>query len=124
MDVTGEGEAIVPNHRFKAAGFYVYDISQLMEGNVETYRLYSALAGASKLIDNSRFSDRFSFLADFNHILVIPFPHMNLLNFVGMGQKQEYLMWRQKDAFFTALDKRGTLLTWSLVSGQLLYTDE
>ena len=56
-----------------------------MEGKVETYKLFSAIVGCNKLIDNSRFSDRFSFLADFNHILVIPFPHMNLLNFIGMG---------------------------------------
>ena len=27
MDVTGDAEAIVPNHKFKAAGFYVYDVS-------------------------------------------------------------------------------------------------
>ena len=120
---TSEEPAVVPNHRFKSPGLYVYDASQLMEGKIESYKLSSAVVGASTLLDNSRFSDRFSFLSNFNEILVIPFPHMNLLNFVGMGQKQEYLIWRQTDGFFTALDKRGNILTWSVVTGRLLYTD-
>jgi len=40
-----------------------------------------------------------------------------------MGQKHEYLMWREKNGFFTALDKKGKLLTWSLISGKLLYNE-
>ena len=42
---------------------------------------------------------------------------------VGMGAKNEYLVWRQKNGFFTALDKQGELLTWSLLSGKLLYAE-
>jgi hypothetical protein len=85
VDVTGEAPPLVPNHKYRAAGFYVYDMSQMMEGKLESYRLYPSIVGVNTLLDNSRFSDRFSFLSDFNHILVIPFPHMNLLNFIGMG---------------------------------------
>ena len=40
-----------------------------------------------------------------------------------MGQKHEYLIWRQKNGFFTALDKQGELFTWSLLSGKLMYQE-
>ena len=41
-----------------------------------------------------------------------------------MGHKSEYLIWREKNGFFTALDGQGDLLTWSLVTGKLLYREE
>jgi len=31
-------------------------------------------------------------------------------------------VWREKNGFFTALDKVGDLVTWSLLTGKLLYT--
>ena len=74
-------------------------------------------------LENSLFYDRLSFVKDYNNIVFVPFPHLNLLNMVGMGAKNEYLVWRQKNGFFTALDKQGELLTWSLVSGKLLYAE-
>ena len=41
-----------------------------------------------------------------------------------MGQKSNYLIWREKNGFFTALDKFSNLLTWSLVTGKLLYQEK
>ena len=40
-----------------------------------------------------------------------------------MGHKEEYLIWREKNGFFTALDRRGNLITWSILSGKLLYSE-
>ena len=54
---------------------------------------------------------------------MIPFPHLNLINCVGMGQKNEYMIWREKNGFFTALDRKSNLFTWSLTSGKLLYSE-
>ena len=54
---------------------------------------------------------------------MIPHPHLNTVNLIGIGQKHEYPMWRQKNGFFTALDRRGELLTWSMLSGKLLYVE-
>ena len=109
---------------YTASGFYVYDLTQLFGGKIEKYKLASAIGGVSNLIDNSLFTDRFSFIQNFDSIAVIPFPHLNLINCVGMGQKNEYLVWREKNGFFTALDKKSNLLTWSLASGKLLYSEE
>ena len=41
-----------------------------------------------------------------------------------MGHTTEYLVWREKNGFFTALDKRGSLQTWSLLTGKKLYSEE
>ena len=49
-------------------------------------------------------------------------PHLNSVNFIGMGIKQDQLIWREKRGFFTSLNRNGYLSTWSTLSGKLLYT--
>ena len=56
--------------------------------------------------------------------MVIPVPHLNLIECIGMGQKSDYLVWREKNGFFTALDRYGNLRTWSLVSGKMIYQEK
>jgi len=90
---------------------------------VERYKVASAIGGVCNHIDNSRFSDRLSYIQDYNNIGVMPFPHLNLINGIGMDQKSHYLIWRLQNGFFTALDKIGLLHTWSVLSGKLLYTE-
>lgn len=41
-----------------------------------------------------------------------------------MGNKHEYAIWREKNGFFTALDKDGNLTTWSLITGKILYSEK
>ena len=41
-----------------------------------------------------------------------------------MGQKDDYLIWREKNGFFSALDRNSNLKTWSLITGKLLYSEE
>ncbi len=81
------------------------------------------MGGVCSSLDNSKFSDRFSYVQNYDFISIVPFAHLNLINCIGMGNKHEYLMWREKNGFFTALDKKGKLLTWSLISGKLLYNE-
>ena len=40
-----------------------------------------------------------------------------------MSQMQDYLIWREKNGFFTALNKQGKLTTWSTLTGKLLYKE-
>ena len=47
---------------FSAPGLYVYDIKKLFQGKVEKYKLAKAIGGICNTIDNSRFSERFSFI--------------------------------------------------------------
>ena len=74
------------------------------------------------MIEYNKFNKRIAFMETYNKIVVIPLPHLNLINFIGMDNKQDYLIWRERRGFFTALNKEGELLTWSCLSGKLLYT--
>ena len=109
-------------HRARS-GLYVYDTSMLLNGRIEKYRVAEAIGGVCPHLEDSTFDDRLSFLQDYHTIVVLPFPHLNLINMVGMGQRHEYLIWRDKNGFFTALDKQGELQTWSLLTGKLLYVE-
>ena len=95
----------------------------LFKGVVDKYKLAKAIGGVCCHLENSLFSDRLSFVSNYNTITVLPYPHQNIINVVGMSQKHEYLIWRQKNGFFTALDNQGELSTWSLLSGKLLYQE-
>ena len=119
-------DCIVPQPDWKSSpsGLYVMDLQRLFEGKVERYKLATTIGGYANALDDSKFSDRFSFISSFDSISVIPFPHMNVLNCVGMGLKHEYLIWRQNDGFFTALDGKSNLHTWSTISGKMLYSQK
>ena len=47
------------------------------------------------MLDVSRFSQHLSYIQNFDQLSVIPVPHLNLQSFIGMGAKQDYLIWRQ-----------------------------
>ena len=94
-----------------------------MNGKVDRYKLAATVGGQANIIDDSKFGDRFTFIQSFDNIVMIPFPHLNILNCIGMGHSTEYLIWREKNGFFTALDKRGNLQTWSLLTGKRLYRE-
>ena len=81
------------------------------------------MGGQCNLIDNSKFGDRVSLIQSYDNIIMIPLPHLNLLNCIGMGHKTEYMIWRQKNGFFTALDRHSNLLTWSMITGKMLYRE-
>lgn len=123
VDDADDGREIPQTQKYNTAGFYVYDISQLCAGKVERYKLASAIGGQSNFVASSSFSNRFSFISNFNHLTVIPIPHLNLVGCVGMSSKTDYLIWREINGFFTALDKSSNLYTWSTTSGKLLYNE-
>ena len=47
--------------------------------------------------------------------------HRNTVNFLGMQPKENYLIWREKNGFFTAMEKSGQLHTWAMASGKHLF---
>jgi len=52
---------------------------------------------------------------------LLPVIHKNTINFVGIEEKSKYLIWREKNGFFTALDVAGDLHTWSMLTGEHLF---
>ena len=60
-------------------------------------------------------------MEDYSTIIMIPLPHQNIINFTGMGNKHDYLIWWERKGFFTALSRKGELNIWSILTGKLLY---
>jgi hypothetical protein len=59
-------------------------------------------------------------LKDFNDIEMVPVPHRNTINFLGMQAKQNYLIWREVNGDFTALDAKTTeVKAWSIATGKI-----
>jgi hypothetical protein len=45
-------------------------------------------------------------MKDFDSIEMVPVPHRNTLNFLGMRPKNSYLIWRETNGIFTAMANR------------------
>jgi hypothetical protein len=96
--------------RKEAAGLYAYDLKMLAsQGDLITYRLKAAIVGVNRHIDFCDNSQRISFLKDFDTIDMVPVPHRNTINFLGMKSKRNYIIWRESDGLLTALLENGQL---------------
>ena len=87
---------------------------------MEVHFLRSALVGANDFIDFDLVTQTIAFIRNYSQIALMPLPHRNTIKFFGMGVKSDYLIWRQQDGCFTALDQSLRITTWSTVSGKIL----
>lgn len=53
-----------------------------------------------------------------------PFSHRNCMEFLGMDAKENYVIWREKNGFFSAVNLEGEIHTWGMASGKHLYEVE
>lgn len=107
--VKGEKPNALFNGQIKdVPGLYAYDLNRLANSQIlTTYKLKDAIVGVNKHIDFCHSSYRISFLKNFDNIEMVPVPHRNTINFLGMQPKQNYLIWRETGGIFTALDTKG-----------------
>jgi hypothetical protein len=85
-----------------------------------TYKLKTAVVGVNRHIDFCNSSFRIAFLKDFDTIEMVPVPHRNTINFLGMQSKNNYLIWRENDGVLNALDKKGDLQAWVIATGKTI----
>ena len=83
-----------------------------------TYKLKDAIVGINRYIDFCNSSYRIAFLKDFDRIQMVPVPHRNTINFLGMQPKSSYIIWRESNGTFTALDNQGFIRTWIVSTGK------
>ena len=79
----------------------------MKQGSIEAYKLAPAVAGYGSFIDYSYAQGRITYYTNFNEISMLPLPHRNSINFLGMGKKEDYIIWREKDGYFTGLHNSG-----------------
>ena len=83
--------------------------------------LNRAVMGCNTDLEYSPFTERISFMESYNSIVMLPFLHRNTINFIGMGQKQNYLLWREHEGIFTALHRDGSIHSWSIANGKHIH---
>ena len=90
-------------------------------GQIELYQIGKAIVGVNDFLDYCQDFERITFVQNFSFIQLQPFCHRNTIEFLGMENKLNYLIWREKNGFFSALDVDGEMHTWSMASGKHLY---
>lgn len=65
---------------------------------------------------------RLGVLESFTKILIFPELHMNVIRFMGILDKEEYLAYKVINDRYIALSKEHVLYSWSLISGKLVST--
>lgn len=101
-------------------GFYVYDIQQLLDNDLDNnFLLDKALVGCNGLIDFSVDNQRLSYQVDFQTIQIVPSLHRNVINFMGMLDRNMYIATKRLKDKFIALDKNNNLTTWNCATGKL-----
>lgn len=58
-------------------------------------------------------------MKDYQTVQIVPSLHRNVINFMGMLDRNQYLATKKMKDKFIALDKRNVLTTWSAVTGKL-----
>ena len=88
-------------HYKKNGYFYAINLDVLFNGVYREIPIAEVIEGTNHDINKGRTADNISILINFNSIVMIPLPHYNLLSFVGMGARSEYLAFQEsKDGFF------------------------
>ena len=93
----------------------------IKDSKIELYQLSKAITGVNTHFDYSNSLERISFVENFSRIQMENLSHRNTINFLGMQPKKHYLIWREKNGFFTALQNTGELHTWSMLTGSHLF---
>jgi hypothetical protein len=87
-------------------------------GDLITYNLKDAIVGVNRHIDFCNNSYRISYLKSFDSIEMVPIPHRNTINFLGMKSKSNYFIWREGNGIFSALDKECNVWAWEICTGK------
>lgn len=106
------------------SGFTAINFFALFSGEFKEVWVCHAATGHNSFINRSWTTDDLSLIRSLEDLVILPIPHWNSLSFVGMGSKNQYLIWKDSiDGFFTALRSNGELVTWSSFTGKLLWEE-
>ena len=97
-----------PHQYSRISGIAAVNLTVLSEGTYHEIFIAKAIQGTKHDIDRGWTTDNIAMLKSFNEIVMMPLPHYNLLSFVGMGSRNEYLVTTEgENGFFTALNRWG-----------------
>ena len=74
--------------------------------------------GHNDHLDYGPENQRLTMIKDYENMIVIPSLHICQIRFFGMGDREEYIMWKEIDDKFVAVDKHYKITTWSKINGK------
>ena len=95
----------------------------MCRGTVVKYLVYELNEDDSLVFDYDEFSNMICFQQD-DRLKTFYKPNLlakNVIKFQKMKVRDDYLIWREKNGFFTTVDCQNYLSTWSIYTGKLLY---
>ena len=106
------------------SGLTAINFHALFRGDFKEVWVCHSATGHNNEVNRSWTTDDMSIMSSLEEVFIMPIPHWNSMSFVGMGSKNQYLIWKESiDGFFTALRNNGELITWSSVTGKLLWEE-
>lgn len=64
--------------------------------------------------------ERLVYMQDYNRAIIVPILHRNTINFYGIKEKDEYVVFNNKGDMLIALDYNNILTTYSITTGKVL----
>jgi hypothetical protein len=71
------------------------------------------------LLDYYKDDQRLAYISSYDCIRIVPLLHRSTLGFIGMRPRKEYLSFRKFKDKFMALDKKGNITTWNVLTGKI-----
>ncbi|CDW78106.1 wd-40 repeat protein [Stylonychia lemnae] len=107
----------------KSSGFYIQNANQFLEKqgkDASNFKLKGAIVGCNDLLDYYKEDQRIAYMSNYDSIKIVPVLHRCAIGFIGMRERKKYLAFKKQKDKLIALDKKGTLTTWSIQTGKIL----
>jgi hypothetical protein len=78
------------------------------------------MVGINGTVDFSADNQRIAYMLDYETINIVPALHRNVINFIGMDKRENYVACKKLKDKFIALDKSNRLTTWGLLTGKFI----
>ena len=105
----------------KPEGFYIMDIQNYIKyKEVTNYFLDHSIVGENGVVDFSADNERLINLVNYELIKVVPPLHRNVINFMGMDRRENYISCKKNQDVFIALSKNNVLSSWNIMNGKLI----
>jgi hypothetical protein len=59
-------------------------------------------------------------MSSYESIKIVPVLHRNVIGFIGMKPREEYIIFKKVRDRLIALDKKGRITIWSVLTGKVL----
>jgi len=112
--VTEKGDYHIP-------ALYCIDGGQQLKRQIDnTTMIRDSLCGMAVSINCNANWDRFAYLRNYDVMELIPIPHTNIIEFIGMPPTRQILASRHEKGTFTILRINGDVMTWSVLNAKMV----